>query len=273
VAARFTTDAGGTTVTTPDHIGYQFDVNDQLTRVTLGDDGHELDVERMGERVSRVVGDSGRYLRYERTDGRLDAIVDHADTAVDLHYVGDRLTGVTGVDNQTEVYSYDGAGRLSQVTSPEGRVKLAAEYGLDGRVVSIEQLGVGVATLGYDDVNATRTITLADDTVVVQQHDWAGRLVTERVGDTGVHIVYDGEGRVVSRVTGVPGVPMAGFAPAAPATLYDVRGDPVTMADPTGRRVTTVYNDRHQPLVSTGSDGSTITRTYDGAGRLTTVID
>src|SRR5690606_3241476 len=120
-----------------------------------------------------------------------------------LTHAGDRLTSVRGVDSRTETYTYDAAGRLTQVVTPEGRTKIAAAYGSDGRVAWLEQQGVGRATFDYDDANATRTITLADGTVVTQRHDWAGRLLTERVGNTGVHIVYDGEGRVVSRITGI----------------------------------------------------------------------
>jgi len=36
------------------------------------------------------------------------------------------------------------------------------------------------------------------------------RLVSERLGDTGTHVVYDGEGHVVADITGVPDVAMTG---------------------------------------------------------------
>jgi len=196
VAAEFATTATGTTVTTPAQTGYHFNLNGELVRVTLGDEGHELTVQRAGGQVSRVVGESGRDLSYQRSGGRLTSVADHAGADVVLAYAGDRLAGARGVDGHTETYAYDAAGRLTQVTTPEGRVRLSAEYRPDGRIAWLEQQGIGRATFGYDDTNAIRTITLADGTIVTQRYDWAGRLVTERAGRTGVHIVYDGEGRV-----------------------------------------------------------------------------
>jgi YD repeat-containing protein len=273
VSADFSTGDEGTSVTTPARTGYHFDPSGELVRMTLGDDGHELTVERAGGQVSRVAGESGRHLAYERAGGRLQAVTDQAGSEVALTYTGDRLTAVQEVDGQTETYAYDAEGRLIRVTTPEGRVKLAVEYRPDGRVAWVEQQGTGRATFGYDDATATRTITLADGTVITQLYDWAGRLVAEHAGRTGVHIVYDGEGRVVSQITGVPDVPMVGYGPSAPATLYDRDGDPIVSVDPTGRYATSTFNEDHQPLVTTGADGSTVTRTYDGDGRLTAVTD
>lgn len=273
VAADYATNASGTTVTTPGRTSYRFDPNGELVGMTLGDGGHELTVQRTNGQVSRVTGESGRYLDFDRDAGKLEAVTDQTGRGVELLYDGDRLVGVKGVDEQTETYAYDAAGRLTQVTTPEGRVKLAAGYHSDGRIAWLEQQGIGQVTFGYDDANAARTVTLPDGTVVTQRYDWAGRLLTERIGRTGVHIVYDGEGRVVSRVTGVPDVPMTGYAPSAPATRYDHNGDPVLTVDETGQFTATTFNERHQPLVSTRRDGSTIVRTYDADGRLSTVTD
>lgn len=273
VTADFSATAAGSTVTTPGQTSYQFNPAGELTGLILGDPGHQLTVQRSGGRVSRVTGVSGRYLGYARSGGALASVADQTGRSVNFGYAEGRLASARGVDSQTERYAYDAAGRLVQVTTPEGRVKLAAAYHADGRVAWVDLQGKGRATFGYDDANRRRTVTLADNTVITQEYDWAGRLVTERTGRTGTHVVYDGEGRIVSTVTGVPDAPMEGYAPSAPATFHDAKGDPVLEVDPTGRFTATTFDARHKPLVTTRTDGSTVSRTYDTQGRLTTLTD
>ncbi|GLI03383.1 hypothetical protein Pa4123_86610 [Phytohabitans aurantiacus] len=273
VALDYVVDAAGSSVTTPEQTTYRFNPAGELTGMLLGDDGHELTVQRSGGHVNRVTGVSGRYLNFSRSGGKLTTVADQAGRDVSLAYSGDRLASVQGVDSQTESYTYDSAGRLTRVTTPAGRVKLAAHYGSDGRVDWVEQQGTGRATIDYDDTNARRTITLADGATIVQEYDFAGRLVAEQVGAAGTHVVYDGDGRVVSTITGVPAVPMEGYGPSAPATLYDGKGDPVLTVDATGRYTATTFNSKHRPLVSTLADGSTVVRTYNSAGRIATLTD
>lgn len=273
VSADFASDATGSTVTTPAQTSYRFNPTGELTGLTLGDPGHQLTVQRAGGQVSRVTGVSGRHLAYTRSAGRLATVADQTGRSVVLGYAGGRLATARGVDSQTETYSYDAGGRLTRVTTPEGRVKLAAAYRPDGRVDWVEQQGKGRATFGYDDADGRRTITLPGNTVITQEYDWAGRLVTERLGTTGSHIVYDGEGRPAARISGVPAVPMEGYGPSAPVTFYDAKGDPVLAVDPTGRFTTTTFNARHKPLVTGRTDGSTVSRGYDGQGRMATLTD
>ncbi|MBF9130055.1 RHS repeat protein [Plantactinospora sp. S1510] len=273
VSASYVTGATGSTVTTPEQTSYRFNPAGELTGLTLGDPGHEVDVQRSGGQVSRVTGVSGRHLAYTRSGGRLDAIADQTGRGVALSYTGERLTGARGVDGYTETYEYDGSGRLTKVVTPEGRVKLAAGYRADGRVDWVEDQGTGRTAIGYDDANGRRTVTRADGTVLTQTYDWAGRLVTERAGSTGVHMIYDGEGRLVSRITGVPAVPMKGYGPSAPATLYDGKGDPVMSVDEYGADTATTFDAKHRPLLTTLYDRSTISRSYDADGRLDQMTD
>jgi RHS repeat-associated protein len=272
VTAGFSKDANGTTITTNDRVSYQFNPAGELTGMRLGDDGHELVVQRSDGQVDRVTGASGRFVVFTRSGGKLTRVADQTGRDVDLSYDGDRLAGAQGVDGHTESYTYDAGGRLTRVTTPEGRVKLAVGYRADGRVEWLEEQGRGRATFGYD-TNSRRTVTLADGSVISQEYDWAGRLVTERLGRTGTHVVYDGEGRIVSKITGVPDVPMTGYGPSAPVTFLDGKGDPVLEVDPTGRYSTTTFNARHHPLVTTFGDDSSVTRVYDGQGRLVSLTD
>ncbi|GLZ30163.1 hypothetical protein Lesp02_23530 [Lentzea sp. NBRC 105346] len=273
VSAGFSSDANGSQVTTPGQDTYQFDPGGALTGMLLGDAGHKVDIARTEGQLDRVTGVSGRFLAYTRSGGKLRSVNDATGRSAGFAYTDDRLAAATGVDGKTETYSYDGNGRLTKVTTPSGRTKLAAEYDANGKVVWVEQEGTGRSTFHYDPANRRTTIDLPDGSHVQQDYDAGGRLVVDQVvGGSGRHVVYDGEGRAVTVVTGVPTVPMTGYGPAASTTLFDSNGDPATKVDPQGLVVRSTFA-AHQPLVTTFGDGTTITRTYDGAGRLATVTD
>ncbi len=273
VSADFSSGANGSTVTSPNQVSYQFDAGGQLTGIDLGDSGHHLTIDHSGGQVSKVTGISGRYLSYAHSNGNLTSVTDQGGREVDLSYGGGRLSSVTGVDGKTETYGYDSDGHLTQVTAPDGLVKLAAGYNSDGRVAWIQRAGGGRTTFTYDDANGKRQITLADGTVITQRYDWAGRLVSERLGDTGTHVVYDGEGHVVADITGVPDVAMTGYGPSANVSMYDGHGDSYLTIDPMGNATSTTFNSKHEPLVTTRPDGTTVSRTYDDSGRLTALAD
>ena len=274
VAAAYTAGGQGTSVTTPGQSTYQFNAAGELTGMLLGDPGHQVDVHRTAGALDKVTGVSGRFLTYTRANGRLGQVTDSQGRTVSLSYVNGRLTSVAGVDGQAETYTYDGSGRLVKVSTPSGVALLAAGYDANGRVAWLEQAGSGRTTFTYDRASGKTTVTLANGTIIEQQYDWAGRLLTDRInGGPGRHLVYDGEGHVVADVTGVPSVPMAGYGPAAAMTQYDGHGDPVLTIDPTGVPVQTTFDAQHHPLVTTRDDGSTVSRSYDANGRPTTVVD
>ncbi|GLZ33514.1 hypothetical protein Lesp02_57020 [Lentzea sp. NBRC 105346] len=273
VSAGFSSGAGGSEVTTPGLETYQFDPNGALTGMLLGDPGHKLTIGRSGGQLDRVTGVSGRRLDYGRSDGKLRSVTDSTGRSVSFGYgEGDLLASATGVDGKTETYTYEG-GRLTKVTTPSGRTLLAAGYGADGKVAWIEQEGAGRSTFSYDPANRRTTIDLPDGSHVRQDYDTSGRLVTDQViGGSGRHVIYDAEGRATVVVTGVPTVPMTGFGPAAETTFFDRNGDPAMRVDPLGVTVRTTFTG-HKPAVTTFADNTTITRTYDAAGRLATVTD
>ncbi|WP_198680497.1 RHS repeat-associated core domain-containing protein [Lentzea terrae] len=274
VSAGFASDAGGSQVTTPGQDTYQFDPNGALTGMLLGDAGHKLDITRAGGQLERVTGVSGRYIAYTRTDGKLRSLNDSTGRSAGFAYTDGRLTAASGVDGKTETYAYDPNGKLSKVTAPSGRAKLAVGYHTDGKVAWVEQEGSGRSSFSYDTANRRTTVTLPDGGQADQDYDSSGRLVTDQIrGGSGRHVVYDGEGRAMVVVTGVPTVPMTGYGPAADTTVFDGNGDPVMKVDPQGVVVRTTFNAQHKQLVTTYGDATTITRTYDGDGRLATVTD
>lgn len=274
VAADFTSDATGSSVTTPNNTTYKFDPSGELTEMLLGDPGHKVDVDRVDGKVSKVTGVSGRFLDYQRDSGRLQRIVDSTARSVSFAYTDDQLTSATGVDGEAESYEYGAAGRLTKVLTPLGRTKLALGYDDQGRVSWLEQQGSGRADIEYDGANGRRVVILADGSKIDQYYDSYGRLVVEQVrGRSSRHVVYDGLGRVVADIPGIPSVPMVGYGPPAGGTLYDFRGDPVISADPLGWPITTTFNGKHKPVKTTQRDGSTIVRDYGAEGRVVSLTD
>ena len=289
VNTGYSADTTGTTVTTPNQTGYQFDAAGELQTITLGDPGHKVTVKRENGKPSRVTGVSGRYLDYSRDGGLVRAISDSTGRGVALAYANGRLSAVTGVDGKAETYTYDDNGRLTRVTTPMGRVKLAAGYDNAGRVAWVEELGQGRSTFEYDTAMGRTVVTRADGTRSVHEYDWAGRLVVDRVeqgsgpefgavgGSSGRHVVYDGEGHVVADVRGVPTTPMTGYAPQASVTIYDGKGDPI-LTEPAGLGPTqSTFDSAHRPLVSTrfvtSSTTSVTMKSYTTEGRLASVKD
>ena len=274
VDADFVTGPTGTTITTTNRMGYQFDPAGDLVSLQLGDSGHRVDVDRSGGKVARVTGVSGRYLSYGRAEGRLVSVSDSQGRSVNLTYTGGRLTSVSDVDGQHETYEYDAAGHLVKVTAPSGLVRLVAEYQADGRVAAITEAGEGRTTFAYDPTARRTTITRADGSQVVHEYDAYGRLVVERVvGGAATHVLYDGWGRQVVRVEGLPSVAMDNYRPVGRAALVNAKAEVVTQIDPAGRGTMTTYNSSHQPLVTTYPDDGTVTRAYDGNGRLASVTN
>ena len=272
VTATYTETTDGSEVTTPDHTVYQFDQDGQLVGMLLGDPRHKLDIDNTDGKVSKVTGVSARFVDYHRGNGHLTSFTDSQGRQVEFGYDTDnRLVAATGVDGKTEHYDYDGdTARLTQVVSATGVVKLAAGYDSEGRVAWIEPEGSGRSTIAYD--GSTRTITEPNDVEIVQQVDGYGRLVTESIpGATTRHVIYDGDGRRLADIPGIPAEAMTGYAPPAAATLFDLHGYPVLDVDPLGRTTTTTFNENSDPETITYPDGTTQSYVYDQDHRVKTV--
>ncbi len=274
VSAGFAVGASGSTVTTTDQTTYEFDLQGELTGMRLGDPGHKVDIHRVDGKLATVTGVSGRAMEYARADGRLQSVTDSQGRSATFGYTGGRVTSATGVDGKITAYAYDSEGRLIKVTTPEGRVALQVAYDAQGRVAWVEQPGTGRSTISYQLASQRTTVERADGSTVEYASDALGRVVQERIrGGAGTHTIYDGEGRVVGSVQGVPSVPMVRYSAAATATWFDGRGNPAMNVDAVGRTTLSTFNAKHKPLVTTRPDGTTITRAYDADGRLVSVTD
>ncbi|UUI67269.1 DUF6531 domain-containing protein [Aeromicrobium duanguangcaii] len=273
VSATGTSLNGISTVTTPDRATMTFDGSGQMTQMALGDPGHQLDIDHSGGKVAKITGTSGRFVEYDRVGGKLQEVTDSQGRAVAYGYdAAGRLSEATGVDGKTTHYEYTGP-RLQKVTTPTGVVELEVGYDLQDRVAWVKEQGSGRADIDYDS-DTTRTITLASGATIRHKVDDAGRLVSERTGNRSIrHVVYDGEGRVVSDISGIPTEPTIGYGPVSIATLFDSRGNPNIEVDGMGRSTTTRYNAKHQPTRVRDSYGNLTTYEYDANDRLVGLVD
>lgn len=273
VGVAFSAGTSGTTITTVDRTSYQFSAAGELDSVLMQDLDHQVKVRHVDGQVSVVEGVSGRKIWFDRDAGRLTVVRDSVGRRAEFSYADNRLSSVLGVDGQSETYSYDSEGRLTQVRAPSGLVRLAAGYDGRGRVSWLEQHGAGRLEFVYDSDARRTTIRYADGHTLVQQYDDLGRLVAETVGSTSRHLVYDAEGRKVVDIGGVPSRAMRGYSALATGTFYNHRGNQVWQSDPSGVWAATTFSSDHQPLVTTYSDGGKIGRSYDGDNRLVSITD
>lgn len=273
IFADYTTGASGSSITTGDDTTYQFNPSGELIALLLGDPGHEVDIDRVAGKVSRVTGVSGRYIAFTRSGANLTGVADSTGRGIALTYTDGRLAVVSGVDGKNTRYEYDTSGHLTRVISPRNVVLLEASFGADGKVAWLELAGSGRTTFTYDLANSKTTAALANGDTVVYQYDSLGRLLSETRGGSGVHTVYDGDGRATAVVRGVPVQPMSGYSAAAALDFYDTRNDDTMSIEPSGRWEETTYNSKHRPLTTVRTDGSTVVRTYDANSRLNTLTD
>ncbi len=210
------------------------------------------------------------------------------------------LTGRTDPLGHTTGYGYDAAGRLATVTDPLGRRRtygydpdghatttvtargnaaaqpggtptaaagtITASYDILGRLVGRDLGGAQQFTFGYDA--ADRQVSATDPAgTETRGYDDADRLLAVTRGTDTFSYTYDPAGNVTSRT--YPG----GAAATTTATAtYDDDGRQVSLTD--GGATTTFGYDQAGNLTGTtlpAANGYTTTRSYDPAGRSTTV--
>ncbi len=282
---------GESTFTTADRTQYQFDAG-VLTGVVQRDPGHEITIDHgTGGLVDLVTGVSGRTIDPTiTTGGEFDHVADSQGRTVDYTVASGRLTQVRPLGATEPVtYTYGGPdGQLTAITSSEDRPTLQVGYLSDGRVEWFDTAAGGRVDVSYHPEGHytlfTKAADTADEVVIRVDYDdfdeGAGnldRLVAQTtLGFRGTHTVYDGWGRVVVTIDGLPegairpdtGPEVTPYAPAVNATVYDDKGDPVTTVDASGSATRTTFNADHQPLVTTFADGSKTERLYNSEGRV-----
>ena len=246
------------------------------------------------------------------TDGRLLALVDGNGNRTSANYTGMRMTGMTDSNGDTESYTYNAAGRITQIADRSNRLTkytydASNEHLLkitmsDGQVVSYTY----VTGLGAPCEHAVSTTTNSDATHAYYSYDSQGRLtkimidgnktvssfsydangkltVTDALGaettyftnEFGVAQIWDELGRVLRYLFDEQGHVIAEIGPYGVRTSYsyDTTGQITEMFNPLNHSVKIAY-DPNNYLVRSVTDmrGNITSYTYDERGNLLTMM-
>ena len=233
-------------------------------------DGQTVTVARDGQdRLSTVTSSLGHSLSFT-FDGQ------------------DRLTGVTASDGRTVSYGYgstlggypaltsvtdptggvtdiaiDDAGRITQITDPEGHLKVRHSYDTVGRALT-QETPDGIVDFVYDDTAQETTVTYQatgqvavygwnDDGLVTQVTDPAGIAQTRS---------YDTDGRLTGAVD---------RRGETAAWTYDTEGRLDTVTDRNDVTTTYAWDSLNRPT-STTTDGDTTSFAYTGSSRIPSTV-
>lgn len=225
------------------------------------------------------------------TLNRLIAVQDPGGGSASFGYDGeDDLTTVTDPRTLGTSYSYDGLGDLTSQTSPDTGTTTNT-YDAAGNLSTSTDARGAVATYGYDALNRVTSIAYSlsgntDQTLAFtydQGTDGIGRLTGASDANHSMRWSYDPQGRVTQMTQTVGGV--------AKTVQYGyTNGDLTSLTTPSGQMIGYQYPNHRisaitvngSPLVSgvtyapfgpvTGwqwASGSSVSRTYDGDGRVT----
>lgn len=256
-----------------------FDVRDQLTRMVRPDGRQTSYAYDAGGAVTTVTEPTGQRVTYSYNPAHRLTRRDYsnpvtADVAFTYRDDDQRATMTDGTG--TSSYSYDNAGRLTQVTNgagakvgygydKTGRVRtltypdaMVATYGYDqaGQLTSVND-GAGHAnTFGYDPDGAPATATLGNSTSIARTFDRSGVLDTQRLSRAGadlwtVDLTRDANAMVTQRTETGAGAATSSFG-------YDDKNRLATSGSSTYG-----YDDDDQPTTFTGR-----TQTFNTAGTL-----
>ncbi|MBB5629330.1 polymorphic toxin-type HINT domain-containing protein [Sphaerisporangium krabiense] len=247
---------------------YAYDVSDQLIRSTVENGADDLVTTWTVDDRALVTGttdprgnvtgaDPDRFTTTYRYDAA-ERLIETKGPQVQIEKLGSATAG-----RPVARYGYDAASRLTHVTDPEGRTTITA-YDKAGQVVS-------ETMPSYTPPGGGTTLTPA----VAYTYDDAGRLtgVTDERGFN-TSAEYDALDNLV-RVTD----PAAGGGTRGQwVAEYDLLGETLAAADPTGARVEATYDDLGRQITRTQierrpvSAALTTQLRYNNAGHLSSVV-
>ena len=213
--------------------------------------------------------------------GRMQSTTDPLG-AVTRYAYGDSLnpflhTTVTDPLGRTTRYVYNRLGLPTAVTDPLGNVT-RYEYNAQGKPTKeTDALGYSVVTT-YDATGNPLSVTDRDGAVRVYTYDGSGNVLTavDPLGEK-TTFTYSSQSLPLTEETRTAG----GTLVSSRAFTYDIYGNrtseitKVAKPDGTVQDVTIrhTYDLTGNPLVTTYADGTTLVRSYDGAGRVDSETD
>jgi RHS repeat-associated protein len=183
------------------------------------------------------------------------------------------LTSFTDPNGNKWPVSHDSLGRLIRITDPLGQ-PLQYSYDSRNRVSSIGSPADSVQ-ITYDAAGNVVQATHSDGSTVAYTYDDDNRLT----GSSGVSLAYDAAGRMVSsnglaiardaagRISGVT------YPPGKVTYFYDARGLLAKISDWAGGSVSFTFDDAHQLVSLSRSNGVVTQYTYNKDGRVLSISD
>ena len=221
-------------------------------------------------------------------NGLPGAISDFLDRKWTYSYYGNGLPQtITDPTGAQTGFTFDAAGRVTQLQLPIPGVAVQTTYDDAGNVVTrTDPLG-NVTSFTYDDNgDLTRRTFMPTGAATTYAYDWAGRptAITNALGGITTH-TYDVDGNLLTS-TDPDGVTLtrqydksnrltALVDPLGHRVLYgyDAAGNHTSISNELGNTWTTSFDAEGRPTQTTDPLGNTFRSSYDAAGRLISLTD
>ncbi|MCM1058094.1 MAG: DNRLRE domain-containing protein, partial [Firmicutes bacterium] len=173
------------------------------------------------------------------------------------------LTATEDICGDRTTLSYDMEYRLSAVTSPSGKNYIITLDG-ENRIVELGLPDGSHISYAYDDAGNLVTVTDGAGDKRTYRYDAAHRMTAwyDENGNRVVQNVYDGEGRVTEQTDAEGGKVTFSYGNGSTATV-----------DANGNTTVYYYDEQYRTTGIVYPDGSSESRTYNGAGYLSSATD
>lgn len=216
-----------------------------------------------------------------RADGKPLSLVDRNGNAIDFIFdaqVVDRLLSLNAADGRTIDLSYDGQGRLSQVSGPGGRQVLYG-YDAEGRLETVTDFAGRSRSYGYDSTGKLASATDAEGRSIFSAgYDDYDRTPSRRLGAAAQYgLEFDlesGESMATDPLGRISRQAFERRQLAAPSGIRNEVYRPRESEDALSNRVTMTWaDDAFGPREVTDAQGTTTELAWDNRGHLTSVRD
>jgi YD repeat-containing protein len=209
-------------------------------------------------------------LRVFRTDRRLDYVEDPNGNRITCGYSGGLLTSLTHTSGQYLQLTYNGAGRINDITDHLGRQTAFSYDGSGEHLLTTQYYDGRTATYTYAGAPASsrHAVTEVANSCCTSRHftyDVQGRLWTTYLDGNAelVTFTYDTAGKVTA----------TDAIPDSSHFYFDHRGLLVKAEDALGNAVHLAFDDHYNLVRLTDPAGRSYGHAYDGNGNLTQSSD
>ncbi|MEU7088101.1 RHS repeat-associated core domain-containing protein [Streptomyces achromogenes] len=246
--------------------------------------GNATTITYSGDFPAKITAASGRYLTFTNDGSHITKVTDHTGRSVSYTYTGDLIRTFTDTDNKTTVFAYDTSGRLTKITTPEGR---QTTFTWDStKVASVTRVvdnatGAGNTTafrwlLGQDQTTTEGTVRITDprgkNTFKTVDGYWRTKKTEDPLGHTRSKS-WGPDNDVVTATDAMGTTPEEGNATKFE---YDSAFNPKSVTIPTGAQATATWVKKgsgYFPQTLSSASAQETSNGYDDSGNLLTSTD